>query len=137
MHNNQSPDHFVIRDGIAYAGEHMLVDLDGCPPGLLSDDAAVEGILREAAVATGATILSGHFHHFGEGCGVTGVLVLAESHVTVHTWPERQFAAVDVFVCGDCSPRAALDILRRGFMASGCEVSVNKRGARQEFKVAA
>lgn len=125
-------DHFVIRDGIAYAGEHMLVDLDGCPSEMLADCGAIEAVLRQAAVATGATILFGHFHHFGEGSGVTGVLVLAESHVTVHTWPERNFAAIDVFVCGDCSVRAALDVLCKGFACTSYESNVSRRGARRE-----
>ena len=55
-------------------------------------------------MATGATILHGHFHHFGPNSGVSGVLVLAESHVSIHTWPERDYAALDIFVCGDCNP---------------------------------
>src|SRR3712207_1155410 len=93
----EAKDYFVSRDGVRYAGSHLIIDLWDAHR--LCDLEHVDRVLRQAAADTGATILHGHFHHFGEGCGVSGVLVLAESHVSIHTWPERGYAALDIFVC--------------------------------------
>ncbi len=92
-------------------GTHLLADLSGVAPQLLTSCEAIEALLRSAAIAAGAQILHGHFHAFGPGLGVTGVLLLAESHISIHTWPEQQFAAVDIFMCGNCAPQRALDVL--------------------------
>jgi S-adenosylmethionine decarboxylase len=90
------------------AGTHLLADFEGVAPMLLSDAAAIEDVLRQAALAAGARILHGHFHTFGAGGGVTGVLLLAESHISIHTWPEDGFAALDIFMCGAARPALAL-----------------------------
>ena len=79
------------------AGRHVLVECFGA---LAASDAEhLEALLRRAAEAGGAKLLSCHMHGFG-GAGVTGVALLAESHITVHTWPEWSYAAFDVFLCG-------------------------------------
>ncbi len=83
----QPKDYFVEKDGVRFAGMHLLVDLWGA--GNLTDPAAIDAALREAALAAGATILHSHFHHFEPNGGVSGVVVLAESHISIHTWPER------------------------------------------------
>lgn len=80
-------------------GRHILAEMTGCPPEVLNDLAALESSFRECAVKGGATLVSSHFHHFSPQ-GVSGVVVIAESHITVHTWPEHGYAAVDVFTCG-------------------------------------
>ncbi len=80
-------------------GRHLLVDFYGCSPALLDDPDHLEQALRQAALAAGATVLNATFHRFSP-CGVTGVLVIQESHLAIHTWPERAFAAVDLFTCG-------------------------------------
>ena len=80
-------------------GKHLLVELSGCPSGLLNDPAALEKYLVEAVQAGGGTILDSFFHHF-QPQGVTGVVLIAESHLTIHTWPEHGYAAVDLFSCG-------------------------------------
>jgi len=85
-------------------------------------------LARLQAADTGATILHGHFHHFGPNGGVSGVLVLAESHVSIHTWPERDYAALDIFVCGDCDPYKAIPHLKRGFLAERVQLAEHKRG---------
>lgn len=77
---------------------HLIADLEGCHR--LDDLAHVEEVLRAAAEAAGATVVGVHLHHFGPGMGVTGVAMLAESHITIHTWPEAGVAAADLFVCG-------------------------------------
>ena len=92
-------------------GTHLLADLSGVDAAALRDCAALESLLRQAAVAAGAQVLHGHFHSFGQEAGVTGVLLLAESHISIHTWPEAGFAAVDIFMCGAARPQLALDII--------------------------
>ena len=91
-------------------GRHLLLEHWGGRA--LRDPAALEAAMRAAARAAGATVLSAHLHPF-EGGGVTGVLLLAESHVTVHTWPERDYAALDLFMCGAADVEAAADVLDR------------------------
>ena len=122
----EAKDYFVSRDGVRYAGSHLIIDLWDARD--LGDTAHVDRVLRQAAQDTGATILHGHFHHFGEGCGVSGVLVLAESHVSIHTWPERGYAALDIFVCGGCDAYAALPALRAGFSPGRVQLAEHKRG---------
>jgi S-adenosylmethionine decarboxylase len=99
---DEQKDYFVERDGMKFAGMHLLVDLWGASN--LDDPALIDAALREAAIIAGATILHSHFHHFTPNGGVSGVVVLAESHISIHTWPERNFAAVDIFMCGACDP---------------------------------
>jgi len=78
----------------------------------------LEVLLNKAAQAAGATVLGANFHDFGDGVGNTGVLMLAESHISVHTWPECHYAAIDIFVCNESSHtimdrvEAAIDVLR-------------------------
>src|ERR1700761_7445694 len=119
-------DYFVQKDGVKFAGTHLLVDLWGASN--LGDPAHIDRALREAAEAAGATILHGHFHHFSPNGGVSGVLVLAESHISIHTWPERDFAAIDIFMCGACDPRKSLPVLRRAFGAGRVVVDEQHRG---------
>lgn len=94
------------------AGLHLLADFHGIAPDLLRDAAGLETLLRRAATAAGAHILHGHFHTFGPGAGITGVLLLAESHISIHTWPETGFAAADIFMCGAARPDLALVVLQ-------------------------
>ncbi|MYM73465.1 adenosylmethionine decarboxylase [Duganella sp. FT109W] len=93
------------------SGTHVLADLSGIAADKLSDCAGLETLLRQAAEAAGAHILFSHFHAFGDGQGVTGVVLLAESHITIHTWPECGFAAADLFMCGSAQPELALAII--------------------------
>ncbi len=79
-------------------GRHLIADLAGGTG--LGDLALIEQALRAAAAAAKARVLGVHLHHFGEGHGVTGVALLAESHITIHTWPETGDTAVDLFICG-------------------------------------
>ena len=81
------------------AGRHVLAELTGCPHDVLDDAEALEVCFRDCAEKGGATLVSSHFHRFSPQ-GVSGVVVIAESHLTIHTWPEHGYAAVDVFTCG-------------------------------------
>jgi len=119
-------DYFVERNGLRFAGTHLLLDLWGASG--LDDPETIERALRDAAVAAGATILHGHFHHFSPNSGVSGVLVLAESHISIHTWPERDFAAIDIFMCGACDPYASVPALKAAFRPERILLGEQRRG---------
>jgi S-adenosylmethionine decarboxylase len=119
-------DYFIERDGQVFAGSHVLADLWGAEN--LDNQELIETALREAIDVCGATLLNIHLHRFTEGGGISGVAVLAESHISVHTWPERGFAAFDVFMCGSCDPEEALPVLRRYFHPSEMKTSLERRG---------
>lgn len=88
-------------------GQHIIADLAASAQ--LDDPAFIADILREAATLARVTLLDIRLHHFGGGNGVTGVALLAESHISIHTWPEDNLAAIDIFVCGtSADPDAAL-----------------------------
>jgi S-adenosylmethionine decarboxylase len=119
-------DYFVERDGEKFAGTHLLVDLWGASN--LCDPDLIDRALREAAEAAGATILHSHFHHFSPNGGVSGVLVLAESHISIHTWPERDFAAIDIFMCGACDPHLSIPTLKATFRPATIDLDEQRRG---------
>lgn len=101
-------------------GTHILIDVVGDAD--FSDPRAIERILREAADRAGAKTLDARFHHFGEEMGVTGFLLLAESHISIHTWPEHRFAAIDMFICGSPQTDSAIDWIKEAF--AGCDVNI-------------
>lgn len=126
-----------VEEASAAVGEHLLLDLYGVAPALLRDAAALETALRDAADALGATILHAHLHRFdsvrtgssaGEQGGVTGVLLLAESHLSIHTWPEHGFAAIDAFMCGTGTTHAARAVFERALAPERVDVRVARRG---------
>ena len=109
-------------------GRHLLADFHGVAAGRLDDAAAIEALLRVAADAAGATPVAGHFHPFGPGLGVTGVLLLQESHISIHTWPEHGFAAVDVFMCGGARPEKAVAAIASALAAGSVALREIARG---------
>ena len=123
---DEQKDYFIQRDGMTFAGMHLLVDLWGASN--LDDPAHIDAALRKAAITAGATILHSHFHHFTPNGGVSGVVVLAESHISIHTWPERDFAAVDIFMCGACDPHLSIPVLRAAFAPDRVDFSEQRRG---------
>ena len=108
-------------------GKHLLLELRGCAGEALDDLGGIEALMRRAAEAAGATVVQATFHRFAPQ-GVSGVVVLEESQLSVHTWPEVGYAAVDMFTCGNCEPEAAVAVLRDGLSADSCEVMVVERG---------
>jgi len=121
-----APDHFVQEHGFEFAGRHVIADFWDAEG--LDDLQRVERALRQAAVAAGATLLSVDLHHFTPNNGVSGVAVLAESHISVHTWPERGFAALDVFMCGTAQPMRAIEVLKAHLNPAKVSVTEQKRG---------
>ena len=107
-------------------GLHLIADIAGATG--LDDCAAIEAALRAAALAAHVTVLDLRLHHFGADCGVTGVVLLAESHISIHTWPEYGFAAVDIFMCGNSQPQRALEVLQLAFDAPTSTVKTIARG---------
>ena len=108
------------------SGKHLLIDLYGASR--LTDSDFIEKTLREAAKVCGATVLNAQLHHFGENLGVTGVVLLAESHISIHTWPENDFAAIDLFMCGNCDPEKAIEPLKEAFAPKKVNLSCHSRG---------
>lgn len=119
-------DHFIQRDGIEFAGTHLILDLWGASR--LDDLELMDKTFREAVDVSGATLLHIHMHHFTPSYGISGVAVLAESHISVHTWPERDFAAFDIFMCGDAKPHKAIPVLQEAFQPASISINELSRG---------
>ena len=118
-------DFFVEREGARFAGNHLIVDLFGAKR--LDDLKHVEATLKTCVDAAGATLLNIHLHHMPNN-GVTGVAVLAESHISIHSWPEAEYAALDIFMCGDAQPWKAVDVLKAAFATADVRVKELRRG---------
>lgn len=112
-------------------GRHLLVEYNGCNLDILDDLKRIEGLMRDAAVAAGTRIVASVFQPF-DPHGVTGVVVVEESHLSIHTWPESGYAAVDFFTCGDSLPEAAHRVLLEGLDADRAEKIFVERGLSQE-----
>lgn len=110
-------------------GNHLLVELAQCDGTLLKQVPFVEETLRKAALATGATIVASAFYQFSPE-GVSGVLVLAESHISIHTWPEKSFCSIDIYTCGNMNNYAALAVLQEAFKSQYCETQSISRGIK-------
>jgi len=118
-------DHFIRRDGKVFAGTHLIIEVvDGEG---LDDEARIQKAFRDCVDTCGATLLHIHTHKFSPQ-GVSGVAVLAESHISVHTWPEIGYGAFDVFMCGDAMPWKAVEVLREAFTAGEVRVKELLRG---------
>jgi len=104
-------------------GKHYLIDLCDCDPEIIKSVDPTREIVLRAAKECGATILDDYFHQF-QPIGVSGVVLIAESHISVHTWPENGFAAADIFTCGEMKPQVAIDIMREGFRAKETTMKV-------------
>ena len=122
---DEREDHFCVRNGVKCAGAHLIIDLYGAQR--LDDIDHIEATLRRCVEAAKATLLHIHLHHFQPN-GVSGVAVLAESHISIHTWPEAGYAALDVFMCGKANPDACVPVLREAFKAKRVAVGEHLRG---------
>lgn len=124
--NDDRKDHFITRHGVRCAGAHLIIDLYDAER--LDDLELMESSMRKCVEEAGATLLHIHLHHFQPNGGISGVAVLAESHISVHTWPENGYAAFDVFMCGEAKPELCVNILREAFSAKRTAVSELLRG---------
>ncbi|MCF6775275.1 adenosylmethionine decarboxylase [Thiotrichales bacterium 19X7-9] len=127
-HTYENQDHFITDNGIRFAGYHLIIDFWGASQ--LDDLSLMESALRKAVDTAKATLLHIHLHHFSPNGGISGVAVLAESHISVHTWPEFGFAAFDVFMCGDAKPHKTIEILRQAFKPEEMKINEFKRGRK-------
>ena len=109
-------------------GQHVLADFYGSDAVQLADPELIEACLLGAACAAGATVLNSHFHHFGEAQGVTGVVLLMESHMSIHTWPEHGYAAIDLFMCGQAQVDLALQFLQLKLRSETQTIQMVQRG---------
>jgi S-adenosylmethionine decarboxylase len=123
---DEEKDYFVERHGLRYAGSHLIIDLWEAEN--LDRVDVIDTALRRCVQEAGATLLHIHLHHFTPNGGVSGVAVLAESHISIHTWPERGFAALDVFMCGSAKPHKVIPILRQVFKPGRLVVNEQMRG---------
>ncbi len=116
-------------------GRHLIVEMWDCDREVLNNAKKIREILREAALRARATVIRVFCHEFSPE-GVTGVVLLAESHLSVHTWPEEGYAAVDIFTCGQTTePRLAAEHVLTGFKAKSSYMVELKRGITQPQEV--
>ncbi len=119
-------DFFQERDGERFAGIHLIIDLWEAER--LDELDFIAETLTACVTAAGATLLNLDLHHFTPNGGVSGVAVLAESHISIHTWPECGYAALDVFMCGDTRPEDCVPVLRAAFQPQRLAVQELRRG---------
>jgi S-adenosylmethionine decarboxylase len=109
-------------------GKHFIVEYYGCAPKLISYRDTVESVLLQAARIAKANIVKYDFHNFAPS-GVSGMIIISESHFSIHTWPQYRYAAVDIFTCSETvNEQAAIDYMGRSFKAKKVDVSELERG---------
>jgi S-adenosylmethionine decarboxylase proenzyme len=109
-------------------GKHLLLELNGCDPKLLNDISFIKETMLAAAKESGATVLGESFHQFSPQ-GVSGVIIIAESHLTVHTWPEHGYAGADIFTCGTrVKPEKAAKVIIAKLKPSTHSIVLMERG---------
>ena len=116
-----------MRSGVGL-GRHLIVEMYSCNPKVLDSIKIVRETLIKGAKESNSIVLGDYFHKFTPQ-GVTGVVVVAESHLAIHTWPEYKYAAVDIFTCGNhTDPWKALEVIRKVFKPEKINVIELKRG---------
>lgn len=111
-----------------YLGRHVLAEFFECDPNVLNNPTLVEKYMLEAALECGATVVQKCFHLFNPH-GVSGVVIISESHLAIHTWPELGYAAVDLFTCGEqCDPKVAYEYLKERFNSKDASYTKLMRG---------
>lgn len=109
-------------------GRHLLAELSECNSAILNNRAELEKIMKEAARHSGATVVDSVFHHYNPQ-GLSGIVVIAESHLSIHTWPEYGYAAVDCFTCGSAvDPAKALEYIRTSLDCRSINIKELNRG---------
>lgn len=124
----QAEPESIIEHSAQVVGTHLVIDLMEAER--LDDLAHVEQMLRSCVAATGTTLLHIHLHHFTPNGGISGVAVLAESHISIHSWPEHGYAALDIFVCGAADPHRAVEVMRTAFRPRRMVIGEYLRGGQ-------
>jgi S-adenosylmethionine decarboxylase proenzyme len=114
-------------------GKHILLELYDCPQVMMSDTQALEDHLCQAAEVMGATLVDKRFHQFSP-YGVSGVVIIQESHLTIHTWPEYAYAAIDIFTCGEIDLEAGVEYLKKALQSGRSACQQIERGLDLKFK---
>ena len=114
----------------SHAGTHLILDFWKAKH--LDNLQLIEQSLRGCVVISGATLLAIKLHHFTPNQGVTGVALLSESHISIHTWPERGYAAVDIFMCGDTQPEKCIELLSNTFETQQVTITKLLRGTESD-----
>ncbi len=114
-------------------GRHLIAEFYGCEAALLNEVDELRRVMVHAARLVGATVLGETFHSFSPQ-GASGTVVIAESHLSVHTWPEKGYVAVDIYTCGGLDPRPAFDYLASAFQARSSRVQEILRGLPEELE---
>jgi S-adenosylmethionine decarboxylase proenzyme len=117
-------------------GRHLIAEYYDCRREILDDASSVRQAMLDAAHAIGATVLGENFHQF-DPQGVSGTVVIAESHLSIHTWPENGYVAVDIYTCGGLDPRIGFELLADRLGASSCRVQEIVRGLPDELDMTA
>ena len=116
-------------------GVQYIVEFTGCNEKVLDNTEQIEAFMNEAAKKANATIVQSFFHHYNP-IGVSGTVVIAESHINIHTWPEHQYAAVDIFSCGTTlKAEEAVSYLKSALEAEAHSMEIIKRGIFTSTKV--
>jgi S-adenosylmethionine decarboxylase len=115
-------------------GRHIIADLSGCSYKLLTSVEFIQQTLENAVRKAGATIISSRFHQFSP-VGVSGIILLSESHCSIHTWPDEQYAAIDIYTCGEhVFPHLACEYIAKHLEASEVCISAMERGLKADSK---
>ncbi len=111
---------------VKFAGTHLIIELRRAKN--LSSLSTIKKILEDAVKACGATLLKINLHKFSPYGGISGVAIIKESHLSIHSWPEYGYAAIDIFVCGTVNPYKAIPVIKKGFNTEDIQVVEVKRG---------
>lgn len=109
-----------------YAGTHLIIEVWNGKN--ISSLSKIEEIFKNAIKACGVTLLKIDLHQFSPSGGISGVAIIKESHISVHSWPEYKYVALDIFVCGDINPYKAIPVIKAGFETEQIQVTEVKRG---------
>lgn len=122
-----TPSFQIWNNGMNTQSQHLLVELFGCNTDALKNKTLLTQLLEKAASAANVTIVQSVFHQYSPQ-GITGIVIIEESHLSIHTWPEYGYASVDFYTCGDGEPEAALNVIEQGLEAERSEIIMVDRG---------
>ncbi len=115
------------KSSVKTLGRHLIAEFYGCELAVIDDVALIEQVMHDAAKAVGATVMGSAFHRYAPQ-GVSGTLLIAESHLSIHTWPEHRYVAADIFTCGGLDPRPGFQLLAGRLGAKDSRVQEIVRG---------